>query len=236
MDLLISEELLLLALDRSRGRTAWLEAWRPLAVGVLLDAVDSGAVTLDDDRIGPGAEPEHPLLRRVRAAVTDVPEPRPPAEWVGRLPRALEPLVPAVADRLVARGVLREQPGRVLLFWRTTDLPVADPAPGRALRARLRSVLVDTAEPSAHDVQLITVLHHDHGRIDSLLADDDRATRAAARARAAHLAEHATDRSAVRAADASGDALTLMAVVLLASSGGTDGVGDDGGGGGGGGD
>lgn len=181
MGLLISEELLLLGLDHRKGGTSWSEVWAPLSVGVIVDAIAAGTVTVSEDRLHPGDEPEHPLLRRVRAAVVDEGEARSLLHWVSRLPKVLAPLAPTVGARLVERGVLREEPGRVLLFWSTTRLPEADPGPERALRARLRAVLVDGSAPSAHDTQLVALLHHDPGRIDAVLSDEDRQVRKAAR-------------------------------------------------------
>lgn len=222
MDLLISEELLLLALDEEKGGNAWLEAWQALPIAVVVDAIATRAVTVEDDHLRPGVEPDHPLLRRVRDAVAAESKPHSLQHWVAGLPTVLKPLIPSVAEQLVARGVLRQEPGRVLLFWNTTDLPEADPRPERALRARLRAVLVDGAGPSAHDTQLITLLHHDYGRIDAVFADEERDVRKAARARAAHIAEHAAEqpgaRASVDAAEAAAVSATMTAVTAATMS------------------
>lgn len=201
MDLLISEELLLIGLDDEKGGTTWLEHWTALHTAVLVDAIAAGAVTVADDRLRPGVEPAHPLLRRVRAAVAEDREPRPVTEWAARIGTVLKPLLASVAAGLVERGVLREERGRALGMFPTLRYPEADPGPERAVRARLRRVLVDGDAPSAHDTLLVALIGSDVGGIDRLLPDDDRAVRRSARARAVAIAENAADQPAIRAAE-----------------------------------
>jgi hypothetical protein len=206
VELLICEEMLLLALDNAKGGTSWLGGWTALGGGVLVDALAAGAVTAEAERLRPGTDVDHPLLRGVRAAVAARAEPLTLTEWVQRLPGELDPFPEAVAARLVETGVLAERRTKVIGLFPTTRFPEADPGPERALRARLRSVLVDGAEPDAHDLLLIALVEP-AGLLAGVTEDDDRDVRKAARTRAAELAGRG------RAADGSGAVLQAVAAI-----------------------
>jgi hypothetical protein len=213
VDLLISEEMLLLALDNEKGGASWLDGWAALSGGVLVDALLSGAVVLDDERLRPGAtEPTHPLLRRVREAVQAEPEPRTPTEWVQRLHGDITPFLQLVAQRLVETGVLTEERHKILGLIPTTRFPEADPTAERQLRARLRSVLVDGAEPDEHD-RLLIALVQPAGLLATATEDDDREVRRAARKRGADLAEQTTHEPTAAVTGAM-DARAVVAAVL----------------------
>jgi hypothetical protein len=211
VELLICEEMLLLALDNEKGGTAWLGGWTALGGGTLVDALAAGAVTVEDDRVRPGTAVEHPLLQRVRDAVAAQAEPLTLTEWVQRLPGDLDPFLPAVAARLVDSGVLAEQRTKVLGLFPTTRFPEADPGPERELRARLRSVLVEGAEPTEHDLLLIGLVEP-AGLLAVVTQDDERDVRKAARARGAELAERA------RTGDGSGAAVQAVAAVAQSAA------------------
>ncbi|MCO1660060.1 GOLPH3/VPS74 family protein [Pseudonocardia humida] len=223
MELLICEEMLLLALDGEKGGTTWLSGWTALTGGVLVDAIAAGAVTVEDETLRPGEEPAHPLLRRVREAVAAEGQPRTVGDWVQRLPIVLDPLVEAVAARLVEDGVLGEEHGTILGLIPTTRFPEVDPTAEQVLRTRLRSVLVQGAEPSPHDLLLIALVEP-AGLLATATGEDERAVRRAARKRGAELAERATtdpDGGAAVAAVSSvtsGAALAAMMGAVVATT------------------
>jgi hypothetical protein len=206
VELLVCEEMLLLALDNEKGGTSWLNGWTALSGGALVDALAAGAIDVEDDHLRPGGDAAHPLLRKVRDAVAAQEEPLKLADWLQRLPRELDPFVAAVVERLLADGVLTERRTKVLGLFPTTRFPEADPGPERALRARLRSVLVDGAEPTGHDLLLVALVEP-AGLLAVVTEDGDRDVRKAAKARAGELAERAKSAE-------SGDA-TVQAVAKL---------------------
>ncbi len=178
--------MLLLALDDEKGTTTWLSGWTALSGGVLVDALAAGVLAVRDDRLHPGTEPEHPLLRRVHAAVAARPD-LTLTDWLHRLPAEVDPFLEAVAGRLVERGVLTERHTTIMGLVPTTRFPAVDPEPERALRARLRSILVDGVEPDPHD-QLLIALVEPAGLLTTAVEDDDRAVRREARRRGNELA------------------------------------------------
>lgn len=213
MDLLISEEMLLLALDNEKGGASWLDGWAALSGGVLVDALLAGTVVQQDERLHPGTgEPGHPLLERVREAVAAEPTPRTLAEWVQRLHNDITPFLEVVAHRLVESGVLNEERHKILGLIPTTRFPEADPRAEQELRARLRSVLVEGAEPDEHD-RLLIALVQPAGLLATATEDDDREVRKAARRRGADLAEQTTHEPTAAITGAI-DARAVVAAVL----------------------
>lgn len=160
--LLLAEELLLLSTDDEKGHDqSWYPADGTLAGALLLELTEDGALRLDgDDKLVPaGPTPGDPLLAEALEAVSASDKPRNARHWVEKLPSALEPLRRRVAERLVDRGVLTEDHRELFGLTVTRRYPERDPAPERALRARLHEVLVGGAEPTPREAALIALLH-----------------------------------------------------------------------------
>ena len=123
-------------------------------------------------------------------------EQRPARHWVSKLPGRLKPIQGTVAAGLVSRGVLDEQRHRTLGVFKSVRYPEADPAPEQELRARLRRVLVEGAEPDAFDASLLGLLVP-LDLVKRVVAKDERK---AAKARAKEIAERGPVGDAVKAA------------------------------------
>ena len=155
--MLLAEELLLLLLDEEKGKeSAWVMSDTGLAGALLLDLLETGRLEEREGKlVRAGTEPAEPALA---AAWRAIDEPKPAKHWVGRLPKALKPIRGTVAESLVSRGVLDEQRRKTLGLFKSTVYPELDPGPEQELRARLRKVLVDGAEPDEHTLALLGVL------------------------------------------------------------------------------
>src|SRR4051794_20488345 len=91
-DLLLAEELLLIALDDDSGANhAQVTLDAGLAGAVLLDLVAARAVRVEGDKIDaePGQRPSHPLLSDALDAIAADSNPRTVEHWVTALPRRL---------------------------------------------------------------------------------------------------------------------------------------------------
>jgi hypothetical protein len=161
-DLLLSEEVLLLALDDESGRdSTWWGIDPALAGGILLDLARGEHLEDADGKLVPtgGPPPAAPLLADALAVVRASEKPRDARYWVGRLPGRLKPFKERVAERLVERGVLSVERRRLLGLIERTRLPEADAgATERALRERLHAVLLDGAEPDPRTALLVGLL------------------------------------------------------------------------------
>lgn len=164
--MLIAEEVLLLLLHDQSGTLSPTTA-RPAVGGALLAelCVDEHAQLAEkvakpavwsSPTVEAAADeaPDEPLLAEAKATVAATP--RTAQQLVDTLGADL---TEAVAERLVAAGVLRREDRRVLGRRRTgTRWPVVDPAPVEALRTRLTDVLVAGQEPDARTTALISLL------------------------------------------------------------------------------
>ena len=61
-------------------------------------------------------------------------------------------------QRLIAKGVLREENGRFLWVFRTRRYPVVDDSEQREVRARLRQLVLTDEIPDPRDVELICLI------------------------------------------------------------------------------
>ncbi|WP_182112700.1 MULTISPECIES: GPP34 family phosphoprotein [unclassified Actinotalea] len=164
--MILSEDLLLLLTDDGSGRT--MESGERLAFvlagGVLTDLLLAGRVAV----AAPGES-----VRAGRLVVRDATPVGDPVldEGLRRLasttPKkpqsALGPLRSGLLDelraRLVARGILRVEQGKVLGIFPRTSWPAEDSSHEAGLRQRLRDVLVDGRHPDPREAALIALLH-----------------------------------------------------------------------------
>lgn len=220
VELTLAENVLLLALDDDKGSTGSTPVDPGLAGALLIDLGRLGALRPERKALHPvdGAAIEHPVLARAYTTIARSSKPRSAKAWVGRLPRELKPLIGTVAGPLVERGVVTEQRVKVLGLFPCTRFPQADPEPERALRSRLRDVLLGTREPDEGDALLVGLLQP-LKLVDPLV---ERPQRRAAKKRAKEIAERGIAGSAV--SDAVRDIYATVTVVAAA--------GGDGGGGG----
>jgi hypothetical protein len=209
--MLLAEELLLLVLDDEKGSTRGGVGYETgLAGALLLDLVEAELVRESEGGLvatGTGA-PSPPLLSDAYAEIERSDRPRDARHWIGRLPKALKPLRARIAEGLVARGVLGEERHKTLGLFKSTRYPELDPGPERELRARLRAVLVEGAEPDAHTALLLGLL----APLDLVGRLVEREHRKAAKARAKAVAESGTVGTAVAQAQRAAQAAIVASI------------------------
>ncbi|MCQ4158491.1 GPP34 family phosphoprotein [Roseomonas sp. GC11] len=160
MPLTMPEEILLLTLDDATGRPIGLPgpaAELAMAGAMLMELALAGRVDTDPDQLylvseAPLGEASlDALLSRIGATQPT----RPSRWWIEQLMREAPKLRPVWLERLVARGILRREKGRV--FWVLSDhrYPKADGGTTEAVRERLRQVLLGDVIPDARDAMMI---------------------------------------------------------------------------------
>lgn len=195
--LLMSEEVLLIALDDETGKTGfWYKPDTVSAAGVC-DLVDAGAISIDEKKKvrATGTIPAHPGLRVAYDLVAASDKERSVSHWVSAFNGGYSPTDGPVSRRLVDSGVLSFEEGSLLRSARLREL---DSGPERELRRRLAGVLVGGAEPDAHDAVLITMLHT-ADMISAALAAEESSDRRAGGKRAKAIAKELKDNPLVKA-------------------------------------
>jgi Golgi phosphoprotein 3 len=157
--MLLAEELLLISLDDESGGPGMTENLDAgLAGALLLDLAAAGAIEVQDaDIVAVGTAPPGAPSAAL-AAIREEDRARNAKHWVGRLPRALKPIRATVAEPLVQQGVLADEKRKLLGLFPSRRFPERNPEPERALRARIRAVLLDGEEPDPQTAQLIGLL------------------------------------------------------------------------------
>jgi len=217
-DLLLAEELLLLALDPERGTTSSRVAVDPaLAGALLLDLIAAGSLVetsatlaVDPDAV----TASHSLLTEALTAISAAGEPKKPKHWVDKLPKQLKPIKGRVAGSLVSRGVLVEEDHKTLGLISSPRYPQADRGPAHELSARLQPTLLRGVEPEPRTARLV-VLIRAVGLVPDVVPKDQRK---AAEARAKTIAESNAVGDAVRRAVQEIHAAVAVAATVAATS------------------
>lgn len=167
MNLRLTEEYLLLALDDTSGRLLLSSQYLQIALaGAALDELTVlGALAVSDGadggrkdrfRITGRAEPSDPLQRGV-LDLADGRTPRSTIRKVGQGKHARE-LRESLQQGLAERGVLNEEQAKVLWVFPSTRWTAHDPAPEAAVRARVLAALTSSATPDERTASLVSLL------------------------------------------------------------------------------
>jgi hypothetical protein len=154
--MLIVEDLMLLLLDDETGTPA-AAGTLPYTLGgaVLVELALLGRVETDGSKVhavGDGPLPD-PLLQDAYDKVAE--KPRGAQTLLLTIGSSLwDPVI----DRLIERGLIRREKKRVLGLFRMTQLPAAEHEHEAAVRAKIRAVLVNGAEPDARTAALTALL------------------------------------------------------------------------------
>jgi hypothetical protein len=210
-DLLIAEELFLLAHDDESGRARSVVAIdNGYAGALLLDLAAEGLVIADGSNLrAVDGSASHPLLRAAHDHVAASDKARNARHWVTKLPSAMKPLTERIGRSLADRGILDERHGKTLGLFPSTVWPEIDPAPERELRDQLDLVLVRGGVPTDRLLLLIALLRALQ-LVDKVV---DKSSRHDARARAKDLAQRAAEVSTVPGAVASSVQAVQVAVL-----------------------
>lgn len=220
---MIAEDLLLLLTDDDTGKAVVDTTRLDLALGgaVLVELIDRGHLDLTGEGrkqrvvVADATPTGDPVLDEALARVVDRQRTSTPQDWVPRLARNVRG---ALWERLVERGILRAEEGRILGIFPTRSWPAADSAHEDALRRGLHGVLVLEQRATPEEATLVALLDAIDVVPKVLAADGvDRRT---LKARAKQVAEGqlagATVKKAVEAATAA--VVAVMVATTMSTS------------------
>jgi golgi phosphoprotein 3 len=159
--LTFAEELLLLSHDATSGH------FRPQIPTPLLNTALAGAALMElaiRDRIDTDLESltvidrtptNDPVLDKVLTEIAAHPGDHTAGQWLDHL-RAIGPAIRDIAiARLVARGILRQQDGRLLWVFGVRRYPVMDAQPLQEVEQRITALLQSDDIPDPRDIVII---------------------------------------------------------------------------------
>jgi len=214
----LAEELLLLALDERRG-TVLLTASTGLPYGLagaaLIELSFRRLIRIEDKELvptasgGTGDDLLDGILEKLRASGRH----RSVQHWVANLGQSAGRLKEGFLERLIARGVLRQEEGRLLWVLPLRTHPEADPQPEAEIRSRLRAALLGETRPDERTAALVALVHS-CDLVNALCPKDERRR---ARQRAKEIAEAQPVGSAVARAVAAVKAAVIVAATTASS-------------------
>ncbi|WP_299036415.1 GPP34 family phosphoprotein [uncultured Pseudokineococcus sp.] len=174
-ELTLPEELLLLVYDDEKGSTWSTTLDVGLGGAVQVDLSLRGRVDVrDGDLVVLDATPTgEPVLDAALAEVAAGARPKPPKRWLTALGKDARA---ASLERLVERGVLRREEGRVLGLFPRTRYPEADGGPEARVRQRLHDAVVVGTTPDARTAALASLVRALRLRGEVFRGEDRRAT------------------------------------------------------------
>ena len=158
---------MLLALNDDKGTLAMGACWQQAVGGAILsELLLTGRLAVEKEkkksfaRVVDPTPLGDPVLDECLQMVRDRKKRHQLGPWVSRFAN-VKHLWKRVTAQLCRRGILREDEGRVLLLFKRKVYPEVDPAPERAIVARLRKAIFT----SSHDldprtVVLVALAHH----------------------------------------------------------------------------
>lgn len=159
----LAEELLLLGLNDEKGTVlmaASLGLPYGLAGALLIELAQAGLVRIEgkDLAAAPRGLARDAILDEVLAAIRSSAKTRRIDHWVGRFGRSGS-IKKKLLDRLVEKGVLLRQEGRLLWIFPTSRYPQMDPRPESKIRDDVRSALRGVVPPEERIAALIGLVH-----------------------------------------------------------------------------
>ncbi|MBC8009187.1 MAG: GPP34 family phosphoprotein [Burkholderiales bacterium] len=157
------EDILLLSLDDDTGALLPLPVMgldyalagallADLALANRIDTDPNQLVVLDHAPIG------DPLLDRALGTITTSTSPQPVSHWLGVFASERATLERAALERLVARGILRQEEKKFLWVFGLRRYPTVDNQERTEVRTRLSALILGDELPDPRDAVLISLL------------------------------------------------------------------------------
>ena len=159
-----AEELMLLILDDENGKFARVPdrlMRYALAGGVLMDLALENRIDTDLKQlilVDP-TPVQDSLLDPTLADIARAKETRDARFWVERTALRADEIREEALNRLVKKGILRQQEDRFLWVFQSRRYPAIDDAPQREVKLRITGVLFSDEIPDPRDVVIIGLAH-----------------------------------------------------------------------------
>lgn len=215
MNLHLHESILLLDLDDEKGSFSMAGSYLHygFAGALLMDLILAERIIIEDGRVRviDNAITDNRLLNDVLGRLKNFKKRRKVAYCIHYLAQRITKLRRQAIDNLIRKRILTRREEKVLWVFKVNRYPSVDTEPESTLRARLRQVIFDDAEPTPKERMLLAIILA--GKLERGLLPDKQ-ERKAAREKIKTLTEDTEMRKFISQA-----VLEMQAAVMAATTG-----------------
>jgi len=164
-DLYFHEEIALLVLHDEKGTLEASIAFTTILAGAIVsELLLAGCIGISENKkkdvlVQKDLPIDHHLLDECLALIKASKKPRPLQHWITQIAWK-KGMWEQIANKLVERGILSEEQGKLLFFFKRTLYPERNPMPERKLIERLRrAIFSDDSKVDVRTMLLISLLH-----------------------------------------------------------------------------
>jgi len=166
MPLSLHESILLLGLDDENGKFTAESTYHSygLAAAAIADLILAERIAIQHDRIAilTNALTDDRLLNDILRRLQEQKKPPKVTDWIHHLVMRMGKLRSIAVEQLIRRGILERKEEKILWVFNVDRYTSRDVTPENRLRARLRRILFDAAEPDTRERLLLGIVLSSH--------------------------------------------------------------------------
>lgn len=178
MELTLSEELMLLALNDDDGDvifSASIAIPFGLAGALLLEMIFRKNIELEDDKIkiGENHNFEKEIYADIAQMIKEEPDTKDLKFWIWKIQNKVADIKDSIVQRLIEKGILTKKEGKMFWLIKYEKYPQMNPIPEIETRLAIRKVVLEGHDPDAKTLALISLVHSCN-LVDELFTKDER--------------------------------------------------------------
>jgi transcriptional regulator CtsR len=213
MNLYLHESILLLGLDDEKGNFTAPSGYLlyGFSAALIMDLILAERLTIEEKRLKliTNAITDNKLLNDVLRRLQEKKKPPKVSSWIHHLAQISGKLKPWALENLIQKKILERREEKILWVFKVNRYPSANTTPENELRARLRQIIFENAEPQPKERMLLALVSACQMDRDLL---PDKNERKLAKDRIKTLTEDSEMRKLV------GDAIQEMQLIVTAAT------------------
>lgn len=162
MELNLTDELVLIALDDENGRfiTDTAHLHYGIAGSILLELALQSRIELKEDYVDlKSRDMTHiPALDRALELISNSKKPRSIEHWVTQIGLGAESIKDETIEHLRKANIIRKEAGKILWIIPTTKFPTENPIPENKVRQKLKDIVLNDSPAELKDLMLLSLI------------------------------------------------------------------------------
>jgi hypothetical protein len=164
MELTLSEELMLLALDDDEGDvifSASMALQYGLAGALIFEMIFRKNIVLDDKTVKLGANNqfEKQIYQEIVELIRSQKKEKDLEYWIWKISNKISDIKENILTRLIEKGILKKEEGKILWLIKYEKYPQQNPIPEIETRMKIRNTVLSNSEPDAKTLALISLIN-----------------------------------------------------------------------------